>query len=202
MAFIGMRHVVMAKVASHTAGAEPTYSAGMVAGKAITGNLTINRNNNPLYADDVIAEDDNGITSMDLELGLDDLLEDVQAYMGLLKEVSTGTGTAAVTTYYENSAAADEVGVGYIRVRRKNGATTFQGIWIYKALFSKNSENSQTKGETIEWQTPTVNGRCMGLSVDSTGEATFRKIRNFTSEDDAVEWLDGLAQIPAQSAGG
>ena len=194
MAFIGMRHVVVAKLGAHTPGAEPTYTAGKVAGKAITGNLTINRNNNPLYADDVIAEDDNGITSMDLELGVDDLDEETQAYIGLLKEV-TGTGTSAVTTYYENSAAANNVGVGYMRVRRKGGVTTFQGIWIYKTLFSKNAENSQTKGETIEWQTPTVNGRCMGLSVDSTGEATFRKIRNFDTESAAEDWLDGLAGI-------
>lgn len=197
MAFIGMRHVVVAKLDAHTPGAEPTYTAGKVAGKAITGNLTINRNNNPLYADDVIAEDDNGITSMDLELGVDDLDEETQAYIGLLKEVETGSGTSAVTNYYENSAAANNVGVGYMRVRRKGGVTTFQGIWIYKTLFSKNAENSQTKGETIEWQTPTVNGRCMGLSVDSTGEATFRKIRNFDTESDAEDWLDGLAGISA-----
>lgn len=84
-----------------------------------------------------------------------------------------------------------------MRVRRKGGVTTFQGIWIYKTLFSKNAENSQTKGETIEWQTPTVNGRCMGLSVDSTGEATFRKIQNFDTESDAEDWLDGLAGISA-----
>lgn len=197
MAFIGMRHVVVAKLDAHTPGAEPTYSAGKVAGKAITGNLTINRNNNPLYADDIIAEDDNGITSMDLELGVDDLDEETQAYIGLLKEVATGSGTSAVTTYYENSAAANNVGVGYMRVRRKAGVTTFQGIWIYKTLFSKNAENSKTKGETIEWQTPTVNGRCMGLSVDSTGEATFRKIQNFDTESDAEDWLDGLAGISA-----
>ena len=134
---------------------------------------------------------------MDLELGVDDLDEETQAYIGLLKEVETGTGTSAVTSYYENSAAANNVGVGYMRVRRKAGVTTFQGIWIYKTLFSKNAENSQTKGETIEWQTPTVNGRCMGLSVDSTGEATFRKIRNFDTESDAEDWLDGLAGISA-----
>lgn len=196
MAFIGMRHVVMAKVASHTPGSEPTYSAGKVAGKAITGNLTINRNSNPLYADDVIAEDDNGITNMELELGLDDLLEDVQAYMGLLKEVTSGSGTSTVTTYYETSASANNVGVGYIRVRRKNGVTTYQAVWIYESLFSKNAENSQTKGETIEWQTPTVNGRCMGLDVDGSGEVSFRKIQNFSAEDDAAEWLDTLAEIP------
>lgn len=195
MAFIGMRHVVMAKIASHTPGTEPTYSAGMVAGKAITGNLTINRNDNPLYADDVIAEDDNGITSMELELGLDDLDEETQSYMGLLKEVETGTGTSAVTTYYETAGAGDPVGVGYMRVRRKNNQTTFQGIWIYKGLFSRNAENSQTKGESIEWQTPTLNGRCMGLNVDGGNEPTFRKIKNFTTEAAAEEWLDGLAQI-------
>lgn len=195
MAFIGMRHVVVAKIASHTEGAEPTYSAGMVAGKAITGNLTINRNSNPLYADDVIAEDDNSITSMELELGLDDLDEETQAYMGLLKEVVTGSGTSAVTTYYETAEASDPVGVGYMRVRRKENTTTYQAIWIYKGLFSKNAENSQTKGESIEWQTPTVNGRCMGLSIDSNGAATFRKIQNFTTESDAADWLDGMAQI-------
>ena len=195
MAFIGMRHVVMAKIASHTPGTEPTYSAGKVAGKAITGNLTIKRNDNPLYADDVIAEDDNGITSMNLELGVDDLDEETQAYIGLLEEVETGTGTTAVTTYYENAAAANDVGVGYMRVRRKAGVTTFQGIWIYKTLFSKNAENSQTKGESIEWQTPTLNGRCMGLNVDGGNEPTFRKIRNFTTEAAAEEWLDGLAEI-------
>lgn len=192
MAFIGMRHVVVANLATQNPGAEPTYEAGKVAGKAITGNLTINRNNNPLYADDVIAEDDNGITSIDLELGLDDLDEETLAYIGLLRKVE---GTGSVLTYYEDSAAARYVGVGYMRVRRKNGMTTFQGIWIYKALFSRNAENSQTKGETIEWQTPTINGRCMGLSVDNTGEATFRKIQNFLSEADAESWLDGLAHI-------
>lgn len=196
MAFIGMRHVVAAKIASHTAGSEPTYSAGKVIGKAITGNLTINRNANPLYADDVIAEDDNGITSMELELGLDDLLEDVQAYMGLLTEKTTGSGTSAVTTYYESAKAANDVGLGYIRVRRKNGVTTYQAVWIYKALFSKNAENSQTKGETIEWQTPTVIGRCMGLVVESDdGEPIFRKIQNFDTEAAAEAFLDDLAEI-------
>jgi hypothetical protein len=196
MAFIGMRHVVIARVASHTPGSEPTYSAGMVAGKAITGNLTINRNNNPLYADDVIAEDDNGITSMELELGLDDLLEEVQEYMGLLEKKTTGTGSDAVDTYYDTDDSASDVGVGYIRVRRKNGVTKFQALWIFSALFSIESENSQTKGETIEWNTPTANGRCKGLDVDSSGKRKFRKRRLFDTESDAVAFLDELAQIP------
>ena len=195
MPYIGMRHVVVAKVATHTAGSEPTYSAGMVMGKAITGNLTINRNNNPLYADDAISEDDNGITSMDLELGLDDLLEDVQDYIGLLEKKTTGTGTAAVDTYYDTDAAAYDVGVGYIRVRRKNGVTKYQALWVYDTLFSITSENAQTKGEQIEWQTPTATGRCKALDVDSSGKLKFRKRQLFDTEAAAASYLNGLAGI-------
>lgn len=198
MAFIGMRHVVGALITNETAGSEPTYGTsgtGFIIGKAITGNLTINRNNNPLYADDAIAEDDNGITSMDLELGLDDLMEDIQDKMGLLKAVTAGS--PSVTTYYDTSASAKAIGLGYIRVRRKNGVTKYQAVWIYKAIFSKNSENSQTKGENIEWNTPTVNGRCFGLPIDSTGDLSYRKIQNFDTEADAATWLNGLANYSA-----
>ena len=192
MAFIGMRHVVGAAIATHTDGSEPTYSAGCDMGKAISGNLTINRNDNPLYADDVIAEDDNSITSMELELGLDDLDEDTQDKMGLIKKV---TSTTDVTTYYNNDAPGADMGVGYIRVRRRGGTTTFQAVWIYKAKFSMTAENTQTKGESIEWQTPTVTGRCAGIDMDGTGARTFRKVRNYDTETAATAWLDGLAGI-------
>lgn len=197
MAFIGMRHVVVAKITDRPENAAPTYSAGMVAGKAITGNLTINRNSNPLYADDVIAEEDNGITSMSLELGLDDLLEDVQAYMGLLKEVTSSGASGGEKTYYETAKSADNVGVGYIRVRRKNGVTKYQAIWIYDALFGRTAENSQTKGETIEWQTPTITGTCMGqyISTVDLSEAVFRQIKMFDTSAEAETWLDSLAGI-------
>ena len=195
MAFIGMRHVVVAKVASHTDGSEPTYTAGMVAGKAISGNLTITRNNNPLYADDDIAEDDNGITEMTLDIGIDDLLEDVQAYMGMLKSKTTGTGTATVTTYYDTSAPAEDVGVGYIRVRRKNRNTVYQAIWAYSGVFGINNESAQTKGRSIEWQTPVANGRFKGLVIDDSGDTVYRKRQNFDSYAAAEEYLDGLAGI-------
>ena len=118
-------------------------------------------------------------------------MEDIQDKMGLLKAVTAGS--PSVTTYYDTSASAKAIGLGYIRVRRKNGVTKYQAVWIYKAIFSKNSENSQTKGENIEWNTPTVNGRCFGLPIDSTGDLSYRKIQNFDTESDAASWLNGLA---------
>ena len=198
MAFIGMRHVVVSKITARPENAEPTYGEGMIMGKAISGNLTITRNDNPLHADDAIAENDRGITAMSLELGLDDLLEDVQVYIGMLKEVTADSAT----TYYESSASPDNVGVGYIRVRRKGGVTRYQAIWIYDIIFGRDSETSQTKGETIEWQTPTVNGQCMSHMIPSIdpNEALFRKVRVFDTAQAAETWLDTLAGITA--AGG
>ena len=195
MAFIGLRYPVVATVTSHTAGAEPVYGTGKVIGHAIQANLTITRNDNPLYADDRIVEDDNGITGMEIEVGVDDLTDEVEADMGLVQKVESGTGTAAVTTYYDTDAPAKDLGLGYMRVRRKAGVTTFQGIWIYKAKFSKNSESAQTKGESIEWNTPTINGRCVGLNINGNNDLSFRKIRVFDTESDANTWLDGLANV-------
>lgn len=196
MAFIGMRHPVVAQLEAHTDGSEPTYKAGMVIGHAIAGNLTITRNSNPLYGDDTIVEDDNGITAMSLELGTDDLEEAVRVYMLGLKS-ETGFGSNAATTYYDTDESAPYVGVGYIRVRRKAGATKYQALWYYKAIFSEDSESSATKNESIEWQTPTVTGRVMGLNVGGSGELTFRKKQLFDTEAAATAWLNGLAGITA-----
>ena len=121
MAFIGMRHVVAAKVATETPGQALTYDAGMVVGKAIQGNLTWNRNDNPLYADDAIAENDNGVTGGSIELGTDDLLDAVRAYLLGDEVVTVGSGTSKTTEYETTDEPAPYVGFGYVRVRIKNG---------------------------------------------------------------------------------
>lgn len=194
MAMIGMRHVVAAPFSNHTDGSEPTYGAGFDVGGAISANLTKNRNSNgDLYYDDALGESDQGLISLGLELGIDDLSEEVMDKMGLMKAVSTGS--PSVTTYYETSANPTALGVGYMRVRSKKNVVTYQAIWIYKMQFTMDSEQAQTKGESIQWQTPTVNGKGFGLFVDSGDEITFRKIRTFTSESSAATWLDGLAGI-------
>lgn len=195
MAFVGMQHVVAAKITAKPDNAMPTYSAGMVIGKAIQAELSITRNSNPLYADDVVAEDDNSITAMSVSIGMDDFSEEAQAYLGLLKEV-TGTG-ADDKTYYETSGSADSAGLGYMRVRRKNGITTYQGVWVLDVLFGIESENSQTKGESIEWQTPTVTGQAAAhmITTIDTDNPIFRMKKNFTTAAACIDWLDEQAGI-------
>ena len=120
MALIGLQHVVAAKVNTETAGSALTYSAGMVIGKAISATLNWERNDNPLRADDTIAENDNGITGGSIELSVDDLADGAKEYLyGLSKTAATGEPTI----YHHSDAATPYVGIGYVRVRRKNGST-------------------------------------------------------------------------------
>ena len=154
MAFIGMRHVVAAPLTAHQPGSEPTYGTGFAVGLGMKANLPINHNDHPLYAEDSIAEDDNGITSMELELGVDDLTDEVEANMGLVKKVeqTTGSGQSAVTTatYYDTDEPAKDLGGGDMRVRQKGNIKTFQALWIFKTKFAKQSEEAKTKEEKIE----------------------------------------------------
>ena len=196
MAFIGMRYPVAARLKDHTDGSEPTYEKGMVIGYAKAGNLSITRNSNPLYGSDAVVEDDNGITAMSLELGTDDMEEAVRVYMLSLKETDGGEGSAT-KEYLDTDDSAPYVGMGYIRVRRKNGKTSFQSLWYYKCMFSEESENSATREESIEWQTPTVKGRVMAVDVDGSGSLAFRKKAMHATEAEAVAWLNKLANIEA-----
>lgn len=197
MAFIGMRHVVAATIATETPGAALTYDAGMVVGKAIQGNLTWDRNDNPLYADDAIAENDNGATGGSIELVTDDLLDVVRAYLLGDEAISVGTGTSATTEYESTDEPAPYVGFGYMRVRVKNGVTSYQAVWYHKAQFGETNENAQTKGQTIEWQTPTLTGRIMGVNDNANGKIRFRRRATFDNAAAAMAWLDAKAGITA-----
>ena len=202
MAYIGLRHPVVAPITAETPGTGITYGTGRVLGKAIAANVTYNRPDNPLYADDSIAENDNGITDGTVEFNADDLTNDDRAaVLGLVALQSSGQSPAPTGVYRLTDAAAPYVGFGYLRVRRKSGATTFEAFWFYKVQFAEESENAQTKGQQIEWGTPTLNGRFMGVQLDSSGAIAYRDNQLFTTEAAAVAWLDGLANIAAASSG-
>lgn len=195
MAFIGMKYVVAAPITAETKGQAVTYAAGFVVGKAISGNLTWERNDNPLYADDAIAENDNSVLGGTLEIGVDDLADAVRNKLLGEKEVAVGTGTDASTEYETDDSAAPYVGVGFIRVRRKSGVTSYQAVWFHKVQFGEESEEAQTKGESIEWQTPTISGEIMAVQNDATLANNFRRRATFATEAEAVAWLNTKAGI-------
>ena len=195
MAKIGMKHVVFAPITAETAGSALTYGNGTVIGHAMKGTVNWDTNDNPLYGDDVIVENDNGANGYTLEIGVTEMLETVEAtVLGY-----TAVGTTDV--HYEiTDQAAPYGGCGYLMVLKRNNVIKYKAVWFYKVQFSMQTEETQTKKQQIEWGTPVITGRGMGVLTDSSGKAYFRKQKVFDTFSAAMTWLDGLANITTTPA--
>ena len=192
MAFVGIRHLVVAKIKNENPGSAIEYEAGLVMGEPIRANVTISRGTNPLYAGDREVENENGITGISTEVEADDLTDQVRVY-ALGDKALTGNDEG---TYRQTDAAAPYVGYGFVRVRKRRGKRYFQSVWNHKAQFGENSESTTTKNENVEWQTPTVVARGQGVNLDDSGELAWRDRHTFNNLADAQEWLDDKANLP------
>ena len=188
---VGMMYPVWAPLATHTDGSMPTYSAGTVIQEA--RNATVNREyaNNPLYGDDRIVDDDNGMTGLTMSFestGLSDA--DRKALLG-----EEDYGTSGVSGQWVSDNETPWGGFGFIRKMRDNGTKKFEAWWTLKIKFQEESMATTTKEGSIQWGTPTLNGRAAGLYVDSTDKMRFQLHKTFTAIADAKAWLNTMAGI-------
>ena len=193
MAFVGLLYAVAAPIQQETDGQPIIYGKGQVVGGMMTAEISYTRNSNPLYADDRVKEEDNSITGGTIKLGVDDASDEARVMLlGDVKE-----GEAGEETYHETGESAPYVGTGYIRVRRKDNKTSYIAYWVHKAIFGLGTESAKTKGQSIEWQTPTLEGSIMGVKNNPALQVHFRERRTFARESEARAWIDKKAGIEA-----
>lgn len=193
MAFVGLLYAVAAPIQTEADGQAITYGKGQVIGGMMTAEISYTRNSNPLYTDDRVMEEDNSITGGTIKMGVDDVNDDARVMMlGDVKE-----GDAGEEVYHETGESAPYVGTGYIRVRRKDNKTNYIAYWVHKAIFGIGTESAKTKGQNIEWQTPTLEGSIMGVKNNAALQTRFRERRTFTKESEARAWLNKKAGIEA-----
>ena len=197
MADIGLRYAAFARVQSHTEGSAITYGTGREIGMMISANVAITRNSNRLYANDVVAEEDNSISEAQITINTDDLTLDNEQYM--CGTVKTGEGDSA--HYEDTDEPAPLGGFGYIRVRSKTdqatGITTrsYIATWWYKVRARIEAEAAQTKGQNLEWSTPTLIMRAMGAYIDNSDKLKFRDRQKFETYAAAKAFIDNYANI-------
>lgn len=158
MATIGLDKLYYAKITEDANGNE-TFGAPVVLAKAIEAELTVDVLEAELYADDGISEVVKEFKSGSLTLGVDDLAGDVLSALTGAEVDSNGV----VISASENG--GDPVAIGF-RARKANGK--YRYFWLYKVKFSIPSTNLQTKGDSITFQTPSIEGTVMRRNkVDS-----------------------------------
>lgn len=151
MATIGLDMLHFAKITEDENG-EETYGTPEKLAKAISADLSVELVEAMLYADDGIAEIVKEFGNGTLSLGIDDIGSAV---------ASTLTGATIDSNGVVISASEDggePVAIGF-RAKKANGK--YKYYWLYKVKFGIPATNLATKGESITFSTPTIEGTIM-----------------------------------------
>ena len=148
MATIGLDKLYYAKITEDANGHE-TYGAPVQLAKAINAEISVELLEATLYADDgtdtVIKEFKSG----SLSLGVNDV--GVQTAQDLTGAVLDTNGVLISTGEDE----PEPVAIGF-RAKAANGR--YRYFWLYRVLFGIPSTSLKTKGDSIEFSTPTIEG--------------------------------------------
>lgn len=171
-----------------------TYGVGQKPAKAISCTVDISNNDVKLYADDALAESDTSFQSGSVTLGIDDEDDIVMATL-LGHQIVEGELVRNSTD------VAPYVGLGRIVTKMVNGAYKYKVEFLKKVKFSEPSQENNTKGESLEFGTSTLQGQ-----VASLANGDWSASKTFNNMDDAQAYLDsffgaGTAATVAFNAG-
>ena len=175
MATIGLDKLYYAKITEDAEGNE-TYAAPVQLAKAISADLSVELAEATLYADDGAAEIVKEFKSGTLSLGVDDLGGNVASDLA----GSTIDNNGVVISTAEDG--GDPVAVGF-RAKKSNGK--YRYFWLYRIKFGIPATALATKGDSITFNTPTIEGTIMRRNkMDAKGRHPWKA--EVTEGDSAV----------------
>ena len=173
MATIGLDKLFYSKITEDADGNE-TYGTPVSLAKAMTAELSVELAEATLYADDGAAEIVKEFQSGTLSLGVDNIGLSVAADL---------TGATIDNNNVLISASEDggaPVAIGF-RAKKANGK--YRYFWLYRVKSGIPSTNLTTKGDSIEFSTPTIEGTVLRRNkVDGLGNHPWKAE---VSEDDS-----------------
>lgn len=175
MATIGLDKLFYAKITEDKDGNE-TYAAPVQLAKAMTADLSVELAEATLYADDGASEIVKEFKSGTLSLGVDDLGGSVAS--DLSGAVIDSNGVVISTA----EDGGDPVAVGF-RAKKSNGK--YRYFWLYRVKFGIPATALATKGDSITFNTPTIEGTILRRNkVDGKGKHPWKA--EVTEGDTAV----------------
>ena len=160
MATIGLDKLYYAPITENANG-EETYGTPVQLAKAISADLSVELAEATLYADDGASEVVKEFKSGTLSLGVDDIGASVAA---ALTGVTIDRNKVIISTSEDSTAPV----AGGFRAKRANGK--YRYFWLYRVKFGIPATNLATKGDSITFNTPTIEGTVMRRNKeDSNG---------------------------------
>ena len=161
MATIGLDKLFYSKITEDAEGNE-SYETPKQLAKAMTADLSVELAEATLYADDGAAEIVKEFKSGTLSLGVDDLGGSVASD---LTGATIDNNGVVVSTAEDGG---DPVAVGF-RAKKANGK--YKYYWLYRVKFGIPATNLATKGDSITFSTPTIEGTILRRNkADASGK--------------------------------
>lgn len=159
-----------------------TYGAIKTMGKAVSADVSPDLAEGSLSADDATAEYASSFKSAAVSLGLDDDDDAIFAeLLGKTYDEQTGLVSSSIN---DNP---PYVGFGYIVTKMKNNMPRFRAQFFTKMKFKPFIPGSKTKGDSMEFGTPSVEG--MTIANDA---GFWEHHIEVASESEAVAALDAM----------
>ena len=189
---IGVKRFTYAVYSSGGNGAAIVYSSGeMTTDKTVHVEYAPERDDASFHADDHRIEHSNGITGASVTIELAELTPTMaEKILGWQQVGSSGS------VYRETGADAPYVGCGWAVPCKINGQKKYRGVWVHKVQFGLDSDNANTKGQNVEFQTETITGAAVAVQLEAGAEDSFRDVTFNVADLATIEaWLKAQAGI-------
>ena len=158
-----------------------SYDGAKSLGKAIECKVAIEKYEAELYADDGLAESDNTFKKGTVTCTTDE--DDDTIFSELLGHSISEDGEMV----RKDTDVAPYVGLGRILTKVVNGKYKYKVEFLPKVKFSEPEQEEATKGDSIEFKTPTIEG-----TVSKLEDGTWSKAKTFDDKEEAITYLESL----------
>ena len=180
MANIGLSNIWFANLTEAQDGTA-SYDGAKRLGKAVSSSVSVSNNEAKLYGDDVLQESDTTYAGGTITLGVTD--DDDTVFCPLLGHTMDADGVVIK----KSTDTAPYVGCGRIVTKMVNSEYKYKVEFLSKVKFSEPSRDENTKGESVEFSTPSVEGIIAALA-----DGTWNKTKTFDTLTAALTWLQSL----------
>lgn len=180
MAKIGLNNLWYSKLTEAQDGT-PSYDGAKSFGKAISASVSISNNDAKLYADDALAESDTSFQSGTVTLGTDDDRETVFA------DVLGHSIDAGGKIVRDVNDVAPYVALGRIIVKLVNNVRLYKVEILYKVKFAEPNQDDNTRGDSVEFSTPSIEGQVSALANGKWSES-----KTFSTKAEAKAYILGV----------
>lgn len=168
----------------------PSYGGAKSFGKAVSAKVDVSTNDAKLYADDTLAESDKSFQSAKVTLGIAD--DDMTIFAEILGHKVAESGGEMVRSADD---AAPWVGLGRVITKMVGGKYVYKGEFLYKVRFAEPSQEDKTKGDSVDFATPEIEGTAATLANGDWSAA-----QQFDTKEAAVTWVKGKLTAKAGAA--